>query len=155
MDICPRNCSQIPRFVPLFSKRVQFRKAGHFANSCSRLRAAYEDFIGDISSYSTIIEKGGGLECIVLTEVTWRGRITCSPTPMRNFSGAKGIGSIKSQTSRVSFIRFERSVSSILNKKKNRANEYLDMSFLVNEKYLSSIYSCQSFIIVGLYLRHF
>lgn len=83
----------------------------------------------------------GSLECIVLTEVTWRGRITCSPTPMRNFSGAKGIGSIKSQTSLFlsSFFHPFREIDildPILNKKKNRVDEYRDTSFLVNQRYV-------------------
>lgn len=111
-----------PLLAPLFSKRVQFRKAGHFANSCSRLRAAYEDFIAIFLPIQRLW--GRGLECIVLTEVTWRGRITCAPTPMRNLHDlrAKGIGSIKSQTSLFlsSFFHLrerEREIDTILNKK--------------------------------------
>lgn len=100
LDICPKNCSQIPCSSPCFPSACNFEKPVHFANSCSRLRAGYEDFIAIFLPIQRLWGKGG----------PWMYRIdrghvarahhvrSYAHEKLATNSGAKGIGSIKSQT---------------------------------------------------------
>lgn len=72
---------------PLFSKRVaseQFRKPGHFANSCSRSRAVYEDFIAIVLPIQRSLSWGGPRIVSYWQRSRGGGLITCAPTPLGN-----------------------------------------------------------------------
>lgn len=64
------------------SPATNFGKPGHFANSCSRLRAGYEDFIAIVLP---IQRSWGGFRIVSYWQRSrGGGLITCAPTPLGN-----------------------------------------------------------------------